>query len=75
MKNRWNIKSGKIGQVALEYALSTLTMALIASLLYIIYQPITYNVFAPLDMPDKTSGILKKDHGIGMKEMLYMPLP
>lgn len=59
----------------MEYALTTVMMALIASMLYVVYQPIAYSVFAPLDMPDSKTGALHKDRGLGTKEMLYLPVP
>lgn len=68
-------RSANQGQVALEYALTTLVMATVASLLYIFYQPIVYSVFFPADLKEQGTGIVHKDKGLGLKDVLYLPIP
>ncbi len=68
-------KHRRLGQVALEYMLTTVIMALVASLLYIVYQPLVYSVFAAVDQPDQNSPIMIRDHGLGTRDMMYLPIP
>jgi hypothetical protein len=58
-------RRGNQGQVALEYALTSLIMATVASLLYVFYQPIVISVFSPADLRESGTGIVHKDHGLG----------
>jgi hypothetical protein len=63
----------KSGQVVLEYALTTLTMALVAMLAYVFYQPLVASFLTPSDL--EKSGLALKGKGLGMKEVLFLPLP
>lgn len=68
-------KRRSLAQVALEYILTTLTLAMIASLLYLIYQPVVYSVFAPVHLKNLETGLEQRDHGLGLKQMQYLPIP
>ena len=75
MLQRQSKRLASSGQAALEYALTSAIMALIASLLYLVYQPVVYSVFFPNDSVDHSTGLTKKDSGMGMRDLMYLPIP
>ena len=68
-------KRRNCGQVALEYALTTVFMAILASMLYLFYQPVLYAVFEAVHATNPESGREVRDKGLGMREALYLPVP